>query len=153
MRSATILLAILLAACDGPTDTPERRATAEAVADAFLARIAAEDGDRGWSLVHREDQAAWGSLDDYLAAASAADWGEFNVVATRVEYCDDGVWCFICVDVESVAGIPEYLRSDDGIINGLSPTEDVAGCDGQLLVRLDRVFGTVEGVQFGPQPG
>jgi hypothetical protein len=150
VRVACLVITLLLAACDGPTDTPERQATADAAAREFLARVAAADGDRGWSLVHAEDRAAWGSFDDYLAAASAADWSDFSVVGTRVQRCDDGVWCFICVDVASVAGIPAFLRSDNEMINGLSLIDGIDGCDGQFLVRLNRVFGTFEGVQFAP---
>jgi hypothetical protein len=146
---AAVVLALLLVACDGPTDTPERRASADAVARLFLQRVAVADGDRGWSLIHPEDRAEWGSLDDYLAAASVADWSDFEVVSILVEYCDDGVWCFVCVDVASVPGIPPFLLAEEGYNNGLTVT-DQQDCDSQLLVRFQRLFGNLDGVQFAP---
>ena len=60
MKLLLVIAALgLLTGC-GPSDTPQRRDEAIAMAQRYLDAVSGQAVDRGWSLLHPSAQDAWG---------------------------------------------------------------------------------------------
>lgn len=141
MKLLLVIAALgLLTGC-GPSDTPQRRDEAVAMAQRYLDAVSGQAVDRGWSLLHPSAQDAWGSQGDFIAAAEAADWSDFEVAATEALRCDDGIWCPVALDVANgEESVPDFLlASPSGASNGIYFIDlgDIPGNAEMMVVLTD----------------
>lgn len=110
-RALFVVLTIATTSCAEPTDTPERRADAEAIAHDFLTALTGAADDRGWSMLHSASRDGWSAEEEYVAAVERADWTSFQFRVIETLFCDDGVMCSVTVKVAGgVGAVPDFLR-------------------------------------------
>lgn len=151
--AAVLVLLIVLTACRSG-DSAERRAVAEAAARHYLTAVSTDSSDRGWLLIDEVNQDQWQSKEEYLATAAHADWANFDVLSATTQRCEEGYACRVCIDVAVPSGIPAFLLSQDNrSLDGLVMLEEPQECgDATLLVLLEPIPGTLDGVAMAPHP-
>jgi len=91
------------------------------MAQRYLDAVSGQEVDRGWSFLHPSAQDAWGSQSDFIAAAEAADWSNFEVAAIEAVYSDDGIWCPVALtpgNAELMVVLPDLFRGPGGVTPG-----------------------------------
>jgi hypothetical protein len=104
--ASLVLLTVLLTSC-GLAETEGRSDEARATLDRYLGAVGGAEDDRGWSVLSSSMRDSYGTRDDYLELAGAAD-DPLPIAGVRLLYEDDGFYSFSVTTAEPIE--PAYAE-------------------------------------------